>query len=265
LVEYVFFSRAFDCFSDETMKILDTHDVFAGRQKLYSSNGLSPVFYYTTQREESRALDRANLILAIQTEEATYFSKMTKQKVVTVGHMVQIPGTEEVIGKGPHRLLFVGSANHINIDGLNWFLGTVFPQLRKKIPTIELDVVGSCAAKIPSSAGVNLVGPVTELARYYNRANVVINPLRFGTGLKIKTIEALAHGKPLVTTSTGSAGLEDENGKSLLVANTPEDFSGKVLQLLSSSALCHEISGKAHQYVQSYNKNVLAPLLKVLK
>lgn len=264
LVEYVFLSRAFECFAAETLKVLDTHDVFGDRHKLYLGHGTSPVFFYTSQREEQRALDRAGLILAIQAEEADYFSRQTKQKVMTVGHLVPDPEVSANTPGEPNRLLFVGSANDINLDGLSWFLEAIFPRLRQAAPDIELDVVGKSATRISGRSGVNLLGPVDDLTPYYRRAAVVINPLRFGTGLKIKTIEALAFGKPLVTTSIGAAGLEEEKGKAFLIADSAEEFSDKVLQLLRSPKLSGEVGERARQYAQSYNNKALAPLLEFL-
>jgi glycosyltransferase involved in cell wall biosynthesis len=263
LLEYVFLSKAFESFGPETLKVLDTHDVFGGRHKLYSDRGIRPVFFYTTFRGERRALERADLVLAIQEEEAAYFARLTKRDVVTVGHMAQV--SRESGGSEANRLLFIGSANHINIDGLSWFIEKVFPRLRQIVPAIELDVVGRCSEHIPPHEGVNLLGPVAELAPHYRRAAVVINPLRFGTGLKIKTIEALAYGKPLVTTSAGAAGLEEEKGNSLLVADTPEEFSADVLRLLQTSTLAGAVGKKARQYAQLYNKKAIAPLLEAVR
>lgn len=265
LVEYIILSRAFECFGPEVLKILDTHDVFGERHKLYGAHGHKPVFFYTTRREEKRALDRADLVLAIQGEETEYFSRLTRKKVITVGHMSRIPLICDQNGEIPDRLLFVGSANHINMDGLSWFIETVFPQLRKLRPNIELDVVGQSAIKTASSPGLNLIGPVAELAPHYQRATLVINPLRFGTGLKIKTIEALAHGKPLVTTSIGAAGLDNAQGEAFRVADTPDQFCDEIISLLDAAPLRDKMSSKAQDYVRAYNKMAAAQLLQIIE
>lgn len=264
LVEYVFLSMAFTCCGPEVMKILDTHDIFGDRHKLYSAHGHQPVFFYTTKKEEKKALDRADLVLAIQNEEAAYFKQLTQRKVITVGHMVQTSASVEQFKEHPNRLLFVGSANHVNMDGLNWFVETTFPRLRKAFPEIEMDVVGQSATKLSPQAGLNLLGPVAALAPHYQKAAVVINPLRFGTGLKIKTIEALAFGKPLVTTSIGAAGLEPTESETFLVADTPELFCEQIAKLLCSADLRTGLGIKAQNFVRQYNEETVAPLLQLI-
>jgi len=119
LVEYVFLSRAFDCFGPGVLKILDTHDIFGDRHSMYLDHGLKPVFFYTTRQQEKKGLDRADLILAIQDEEAAHFKQLTHRKVMTVGHLVDFPALTKPSGNSINRLLFVGSANHINVDGIS--------------------------------------------------------------------------------------------------------------------------------------------------
>lgn len=264
LVEYAFLSKAFTCFGPRVLKILDTHDVFANRHKLYTAHGHAPVFFYTTAQEEKRALDRADLILAIQEEEATYFRQLTRQQVISVGHLAHVSAPTEWNEENTNRLLFVGSANHINIDGLTWFVETIFPRLRQSLFGIELEVVGQSATKIAPRAGLNLLGRIAELAPHYQRATVVINPLRFGTGLKIKTIEALAYGKPLVTTSVGAAGLQNVKNDAFLVADTAEQFTNEIIRLLNCEELRKKIAARAQGYAQEYNEKAVAELLHII-
>ena len=82
--------------------------------------------------------------------------------------------------------------------------------------------------------GVTRIGYVRNLRRAYRDAAVVINPVRFGTGLKIKTVEALAHGKALVTTSCGVEGLEGAHGRAFLVEDDMPRFGAEVGRLLAS-------------------------------
>ncbi len=265
LVEYVFLSGAFQCFGPETLKVLDTHDIFGNRHRLYQQNGMVPQWFYTTVAEEKKALDRADAILAIQDEEAAYFLQLTERPVLTVGHLVHTPtpvAEEEVLA---NRLLFVGSANPINVDALHWFLKEVFPLVRRRLPNIELEVVGECAKMIPTEDGLIPRGRVADLAPYYRNAMVVINPMRFGTGLKIKTTEALAHGRPLVTTSVGAAGFEEWKNKGFLVADTPEDFAGAIERLCDDAELRAALQEQCRDLIASYNRTVLTPLTEMLK
>jgi glycosyltransferase involved in cell wall biosynthesis len=118
----------------------------------------------------------------------------------------------------------------------------------------------------PAPAGVLMHGPQTDLAAFYARADVCINPVRHGSGLKIKTIEALAHGKALVSTSHGSRGLEAHAGAAYLVANDPGDFAQAVLNLVQQPALAEGLRQAALAVVeQEFNETTcLSPLLALL-
>jgi polysaccharide biosynthesis protein PslH len=260
IIEYVFLSKAFECFGGEVLKILDTHDIFGDRHRLYLEHDITPQWFYTTKAEERKALDRADLILAIQREDAAYLSQLTHRKVITAGHMNQVPNNQKRIEGEADSLLFVGSDNPINVDALKWFLDEIFPRVRLKIPEIKLDVVGNCAQLVSPVDGLIQTGRVTDLAPHYQRAKVVINPVRFGTGLKIKTIEALAMGRPLVTTTVGATGLEEWDGKAFLSANTAEEFLEKILSVCLSEELRIELSRNALEFIQKNNSTALKPL-----
>jgi len=260
LVEYVFLSKALTFFGSDILKILDTHDVFGDRHRMYMANGMAPHWFYTTVAEEQKGLARADVVVAIQPGEAAYFTRMNAKKVITVGHLSTVPSvspTEPL----PNRLLFVGSANQINVAAARWFIAEVFPLLQRAVPDIELEIVGACASQIEPVAGLLLTGQVDELAPCYRRARVVVNPVRFGTGLKIKTVEAFAYGKPLVTTSAGAAGLISEQELPCAVADTPQDFSACILNFFDSEELSKKTGRAALEFAGSYNRQALAPLL----
>jgi glycosyltransferase involved in cell wall biosynthesis len=266
LVEYVYLSKAFECFDGGCQKALDTHDLFGDRHKLYIEKGLPPVFFYTSPQQEQQALNRADLVMAIQNQEAAYFDPLTSAQVLTVGHLVppqKLPAIA-VVGEAP-RLLFVGSRNHINLDGINWFFDEVLPLLQEKRPTVQLDVVGGCTSMLEERNGANLIGPVEELLPYYAQATLVINPIRFGTGLKIKTIEAMAMNRPLVTTSIGAAGLDGWQERAFLQADSPTAFVDAIVRLLDSAQLRQSLCEQASSFVESYNRTAIQPLLSAIR
>ena len=97
------------------------------------------------------------------------------------------------------RILFVGSANPINVQALEWILGAVFPHIQKKRADSELVVAGEVGRVRRWPNWVSLLGNQDSLVvDTYARAAVVINPVKFGTGLPVKTIEALSYGKRIV-------------------------------------------------------------------
>ena len=92
----------------------------------------------------------------------------------------------------------MGSANPINVQALEWILGAVFPHIQKKRADSELVVAGEVGRVRRWPNWVSLLGNQDSLVDTYARAAVVINPVKFGTGLPVKTIEALSYGKPIV-------------------------------------------------------------------
>lgn len=142
-------------------------------------------------------------------------------------------------------VLFVGSGHIPNYDGIWWFYNNVFiPFLQKK--GFNLVIAGSVCHGLGDfrpNPQVHLLGTVRNLDPLYAAAKIVITPLLDGTGISIKTIEAVLVGKPLVSTSVGIRGIK--NSESLAVANTPFDFKEKIEKLLTSVESRKEAAEKA--------------------
>ena len=262
VVEYVFFSRALQLFDDGVLKVLDTHDVFTDRHKLYQARGERPQWFSTSAKDEGRALDRADVVLAIQSSEADYFRSLSGTHVSIVGHTVDvetIPSREQA-----PRLLYIGSRNPINVRSLDWFISEIFPAVRDEQPNVELVVVGNIANDIAASPGVRKVGIIENLRDAYTLADIVVNPMLFGTGLKIKSLEAMAFGKALVTTGVGAAGLEDEIGDAYVCEDEPANQVREILRLLRDVDSLKATQRSAQAYVQAWNDDTLSNLRAAL-
>jgi len=264
LVEYVFFSRALELFGPGVRKILDTHDVFAGRQQMYEQGGLDPEFFSTSAAEESKGLARADLVLAIQDRERDLFAGLVDTKVITAGHMVEIrplPPAQTV-----RKLLFVGSRQSLNLEGLNWFLEEVWPAVALRHPSMVLEVAGSICERIePATDGVRLLGVVPDLLETYTGADVVISPVRLGTGLKIKTIEALGYGKPVIAMPAAVEGLESGDGTAFLTAKSAPMFRALLGELIQDADLRLKLARNAADFAQEYNREALREFVDILQ
>lgn len=262
IVEYVFFSKALECFGTETLKLIDAQDVFTDRHLIFWKHGFEATWYSTCQAEEVKGLERADVILAIQEEERSYFAAKTRRKVLTVGHPVQpstpLAGRQTVEG----TILFVGSENPSNRHGLYSFLRDVFPLVRSERPDARLLIAGqvSVNAELAGGEACTALGLVDDLDEVYSRAEVVINPAPFGTGLNVKNLEALAASKPLVTTTAGARGIMGGAGKAFLMADSPEEFAGAVCALLSDKKLARKIARNACRFMERYNRTALSAI-----
>jgi glycosyltransferase involved in cell wall biosynthesis len=137
-------------------------------------------------------------------------------------------------------ILFVAGFRHPpNIDGAIWFVKEVLPMISAANPSVRVSLVGSnptTEVKALASANVEVTGYVSddELARRYERARVVVAPLRYGAGVKGKVVEAMRFGVPVVTTSIGAQGLAAA-ASALVVSDDPGRFAQSVLSLLEDN------------------------------
>ena len=206
LVEYVFLSAAFLPFGPDVIRVLDTHDVFGGRAAALAELGLANRFFATTPEEEARGLDRADLVLAIQAAEARILAGRTRRPVLTLGHL---PAEAPPLPAAPAtRLGWIASANPLNVRAMRRFLAAL-PPAEIAAAGAELVLAGSGATALGRGAepGLRLLGPVAHTSELYAQAGLILNPHEGGTGLKIKTVEALATGRPVIGTEAAFAGL----------------------------------------------------------
>jgi len=154
----------------------------------------------------------------------------------------------------------VGGPMGINVHGITWFIEQVLPLVRGRVPSVELWLVGGICDRVRSDLPhVRRLGFVERLDELYGRVAAVINPQRFGTGLSIKSVEALAYGAPLVATDSGARGLEEGAGVAFLQADSPEAFSQCLVGLLRDSAQAEALAARGAAFAgQYYRRNVEA-------
>jgi len=152
------------------------------------------------------------------------------------------------------ELLFFGALSYYpNTDGLDHFIDETLPRIVAKRPSVRLRVVGpspasSTLARV--SRHVEVVGFVDELLPEIERASVVIVPLRIGGGTRLKIIEAMAVGRPIVSTRLGAEGIDVTHEKQLLLADTPDAFANEVVRALEDSALAARLGASARQLAE---------------
>jgi glycosyltransferase involved in cell wall biosynthesis len=266
IVSYVFYSKILDSFPDTVLKVIDTHDVFSERYRLYKDRGLRAEFFSTTRSEEGKALDRADVVLAIQDWDAGHFRSLTERPVAVVGHLASPTGNlappTAAAGSG---ILFVGGPMAINSHGVTWLIREVLPRVRSRVPGAELWLAGGICGQFRRHApGVRPLGFVEPLADLYQRAAVVTNPQQFGTGLAIKCIEALMHGRPLVTTVPGARGLEEGDGLAFFTARSAEEFADLVVLLLQDREKAVTLGQEAAAFASRYHQKHLQALADVV-
>jgi hypothetical protein len=208
LANYVWMSRVLEGIADGALTVIDTHDLFGDRHLIARAQGLDPSWFFTTREEEARGLDRAGLVLAIQEEEATALRGRTARPVLTVGHMPEPRYLTEDETATPRRAMFgyLGSANPWNAASVRALDRALLAAGAPDLPWLLAGQILTRRDLALGSAPL-LLDPVPEPGVFYRAVDCVLNPMTGGTGLKIKTVEALAHGRPVLGTRDAFAGL----------------------------------------------------------
>jgi polysaccharide biosynthesis protein PslH len=174
-------------------------------------------------------------------------------------------------GNAEQVLLFQGGMDwYPNRDAVEFFARTILPKVRAEYPTVRFIVAGrnppaDFVARLGGICGVEFTGTVPDMRPYLSAATVVVVPLRFGSGTRIKILEACAAGKPIVSTRVGAEGLELEAGKEIILADDPAEFARSVVTLLGDPERRDVIarSGRA-AVVERYGYPILKRTLETL-
>lgn len=268
--EYVFVSRALKALPGDVRRVIDTHDIFSGRDDaLRNTLSIDSDWLSTDPQSEGHALDRADVVLGIQDEESQKLRALTTRIVTTVGHFIE-PVTDNRAKPVAGRLLFVGSSNPINVDGCAWFIDHVLERVLATVGSTHLRIVGGVGAALaeryPQRRQLEFAGRVDDLDTEYASAEVVINPVRFGTGLAIKSIEALAHGCALLCSPEGARGvrLNSESPPPCVVAADAEEFAQQTIALLSDIQYRDVVQSAARDFVEHWNRQQADNLARVI-
>lgn len=265
LVSYVINSAFFEAFDSSCLKILDCHDVFTDRNALLQKAQLGPQEFWISlsQDEERRGLRRSDVILGIQERESSYFQRLThgRRVVRTVGYIIPADPLPFAEDKAP-VVGYLASANPLNRVGLRWFLEAVWPLVRDRGGVGRLVVAGGICGAMSFPDEVELLGIVPSPREIYQVSLFMINPMGSGTGLKIKTVEAMAYGRAIVTTPAGVEGMALAPGVS--VARTADDFAAAVLAHLRDPAEARKAGAAAAEHLAGLRLQARQALLEAL-
>lgn len=264
IVEYVFFSAALNVFPESVHKLIDTHDVYTERHRMLSQNRMQVEWFFTSAPEECKGLQRAHAVLAIQDEENKKLAQILKHSrpVFTVGHFLK--PSPQAPTKQLKTLLMVGSGNSLNARYFQRFIDESWRPLHTEHPTLRLNIVGSVCRILTPAPGVELLGFVEDLEHAYAAADLVVNPLQSGTGLKIKSLEALSYGRGLLTTNVGLEGLEDAIDHGACLASSFREMAEAIAQLVSTPERLDAMSQAAGEYATRYQAKQLKALQTAL-
>jgi len=163
-------------------------------------------------------------------------------------------------------LLFVGSMDyHANSEAVLWFCHEIWPRIAAEFPELDFKIVGRnppAAVQRLASDRIAVTGTVEDVRPYYYAAFAVLVPLRVGGGTRLKILEAMAAGVPVISTRLGAEGIAAEDGKQILLADTPADMAAAIRALLTQAGLAASLRDSARTLVETnYDWQVLGEKL----
>lgn len=190
------------------------------------------------RREEHRAWRAMDLCLAVSNVDAAAFREGGAHRVEICPNgadaVSRLPVNERR-GSDPFNLLFVGTASYQPYErGLAWFVREVLPRVREQAPAV-FRVVGSPPARPVTSPGVEYVGRVPSVSSFYEQADAVVVPVFHGSGTRLKVVEAMAYGRPVVATPLGAEGLPVRAPEHFDSAEDAETFAAALVALAAAS------------------------------
>ena len=162
-----------------------------------------------------------------------------------------------------NSVLWIGHMDvHTNKDAVLYFWREIYPILRQKYPKVEMTFVGTAPPKEIADAAkvhgqVRVTGFVDDIRPYIDEAAVMVVPIRIGSGTRLKILDAMAMGKAIVSTSVGCEGLNINHGKDILVADDPEDFANKTIDLMTNPDKRIGLERNAIELAKSYDWDLI--------
>lgn len=223
---------------------IDTHDFLTSQFQDLKGFKLGKYF-----QKEIELINHFDKIFVISAEENYLFSQFVKKEVTTLSHIIENK-FNEISEDKKYDLIYVASNNSHNIISANWFFDEVYPLLNKKLNIL---VIGRICDHISDFVNVTKLPFVENLDEYYSTSKVAICPMLTGTGLKIKVIEALSFGLPIVCNVRGVDGMSNKTNNGCLVTNIPQEFASNIELLLNDKVKYDEISEFGKEYFINNN------------
>lgn len=212
------------------------------------------------RRWEFAIADRADAAFVCSDIDRMRFPESSRQRIHLLPNGAEFgeasdtrPGA--MADEVPRRLLMVGDMGYFpNVDGAVAFCDRILPRIRERLPDVEVCIVGNHPdrsvlelAKLP---GVRVTGFVPDIAPWFQSASIMVVPLRFGGGTRLKILEALRWRRAVVSTPAGCEGLDPVSGKHLVIAPTDEAFAEAVVELADRPQLRRELGEQGYVWAR---------------
>lgn len=210
------------------------------------------------------AVDRNYLLQARDTYLSSSFNDSNQKKSARSPMITTFPITVDTTQlqpikrkPGSKNIITLGTLHYPpNADGIRWFIREVFPSVREHVPNVSLTIVGKNPPRdmvqfaSSGSHSITVTGYVPELKPYMEEAAIMVVPVRAGSGMRVRILEAFARAMPVVTTSIGLEGIDANIGEDVIVQDTPKGFASAIVQLLKDEALQAQLATNGRRIAQ---------------
>lgn len=240
--------------------LLRSHNIEAAIWEKQAFSGLRSMFMKRDNRKlerwEKHTWNTVDGVISISPEDSAVICRKTHVPVITIPFCLKPQTGHGAVYEPPGilSLFHIGAMDwNPNLEGIRWFLREVIPQLDTPDQRVELHLAGKAMPEEFSSGLPSFVinhGTVPSSSGFISQHHVLVVPLFSGSGIRIKTLEAMVAGKVVISTSKGMQGIPADDGKHYLKADTAAEFAEKIFLLSHTPGLWKQISQQASDFVR---------------
>ena len=221
-----------------------------------------------TERYERMAVTAVDAVSAASDADAATFERWGARRCLVVPNGVDAAAVTHQLPLSDPRLIYVGYFGYRpNAEAALELMREILPRVRAEIPAASLSLIGRGSERlgVTEQPGVEVLGEVDHVVQHLQGAGVLVLPLRAGSGTRLKVVEAMAAGLPVVSTRFGVAGLEVRDGEHVLIGESPAELAAQTVRVLQQRELAHFLSRAGRSLVeQRYDWSIVArPLVEL--
>jgi polysaccharide biosynthesis protein PslH len=208
------------------------------------------------------SIDHMDLCEALDAYERTtsHEASLFEPDIISIPIAVDTNKAREIDRQqGSKNIVTLGTLHYPpNADGIRWFLKEVFPLVKQKIQDATLTIIGKnppddfIQIAQQNLQDVFVTGYVPDLIPYFEKSALVVVPVRAGSGMRVRILESFAYAMPVITTTIGLEGINAHHGEEVLVADTPEEFAGCVIEVLQNEQLQVKLASNGRRLAESF-------------
>lgn len=245
---YTYFANLFKDRDIKAKKVYFMEDCMFLQQYSWDKDNVENVTIGKLLDEEIERLSFFDEIFCISYDEKIFYEKVIGKTIHFLPHLLpsDIKNVKTEVGKRRWDVFFIGFNNPFNLEGMNWFLDEVYPKLNKNIKIL---LAGSVTKNIETKyQNIDIIPFIPDLDGIYEDIKIVVCPMFRGTGMKIKVVEAMSKGVPVVCNERGTDGLPDKYMSGCMVTQEAEEFAEYINSLLNDELLYKNVVAKVKNY-----------------